>query len=243
MPPQNRGGYQETHQETLMAIEEAVETMSIEGKESRPMRGYVAAAIWVSNVIIATNDTSQAWYLDSGATHHISNTSETLTNSKDYKGKAKVVVGNGSNLSINKIGCSSIPTKFPHKSLLLKDILHVPSLTKNLLSISQFTKHNNVTIEFDDVCCLVKDKNTKQALLRGTLTEGLYRLQVPHSPPTTQPVKQPPKITVKPNISISLQVAITSMTSPRHPRSQPRRLGHPSKQKILTKFYPKSPQY
>uniref|UniRef100_A0A803PMY8 Retrotransposon Copia-like N-terminal domain-containing protein n=1 Tax=Cannabis sativa TaxID=3483 RepID=A0A803PMY8_CANSA len=138
MPPQNRGGYQGNSSRGYRAIEEAVETMAIEGEgETDQSASYVAElAIWVSNVIIATNDTSQAWYLDSGATHHISNTSETLTNSKDYKGKAKVVV-------------------------------------------------------------------------------GLYRLQVPHSPPTTQPVKQPPKITVKPAI-----YNFTTSSNPVHDKSK-----------------------
>ena len=38
-------------------------------------------------------------------------------------------------------------------------------ITKNLLSISKFTKDNNIVAEFYDDCCLVKDKNTRKILM------------------------------------------------------------------------------
>ena len=60
----------------------------------------------------------------------------------------------------------------------LKNILHVPDITKNLLSISQFTHDNNVVIEFYSTCCLVKDKNTRVTLLEGVLKDGLYQLDL-----------------------------------------------------------------
>ena len=88
-----------------------------------------------------------------------------------------MIVGNGSSLPIPHTGYSSFTTFDPRKSLVLKDVLHVPSLTKNLLSISQFTTDNNVILEFDSTCCLIKDKSSKQVLLTGTLHEGLYQLQ------------------------------------------------------------------
>ncbi|XP_031283016.1 uncharacterized protein LOC116141679 [Pistacia vera] len=56
------------------------------------------------------------------------------------------------------------------------DILCVPKITKNLLSISKFTKDNNVIVEFDANCCIVKDKSTGAMLLQGDLKGGLYQL-------------------------------------------------------------------
>ena len=66
----------------------------------------------------------------------------------------------------------------PHsqKQLILHNTLHVPEITKNLISISQFTKDNNVVIEFFSDYCLVKDKITKNTLLEGALRQGLYQL-------------------------------------------------------------------
>ena len=103
----------------------------------------------------------------------------------DYKEKAKVVVGNGESISIKSSGSKYLSTFMPNHSLILKDVLHVPSITKNLLSISQFTKDNNVILEFDSHQCVVKDKRTKLALLRGTLTNCLYKLQFLQSEPST----------------------------------------------------------
>uniref|UniRef100_A0A803Q8Y1 CCHC-type domain-containing protein n=1 Tax=Cannabis sativa TaxID=3483 RepID=A0A803Q8Y1_CANSA len=132
----------------------------------------------------STSDISGAWFLDTGATHHMTTNSHNLQNPMDYKGKAKVVVGNGNSMPIFRIGSNSISSNLPNQFLILKDILHVPNATKNLLSISQFTKDNNFTLEFNDVCCLIKDKTTRQVLLKGTLNNGLYKLQI-------QPVKIP----------------------------------------------------
>ena len=58
-------------------------------------------------------------------------------------------------LFITHIGSSSISTS--SKSLYLNDILHVPSITKPLLSVQIFCKDNNCFFEFHPDFCLVKD--------------------------------------------------------------------------------------
>ncbi|XP_060957706.1 uncharacterized protein LOC133029253 [Cannabis sativa] len=39
-----------------------------------------------------SQDLSTSWYIDSGAAHHMTNNSDNLTSSSDYKDKAKVIV-------------------------------------------------------------------------------------------------------------------------------------------------------
>jgi hypothetical protein len=80
-------------------------------------------------------------------------------------------MGNGSGLSISHVGSSYIGTI--NKPIYLNNILHVPDITKNLLSISQLNHDNVVTVEFTPHC-FVKDQATQQILLRGTLLNGLY---------------------------------------------------------------------
>jgi hypothetical protein len=53
-------------------------------------------------------------------------------------------------------------------------MLHVPDITKNLLSVFQLTKDNNVIMEFTASSCFVKDQTTNQVLFHGTLINGLY---------------------------------------------------------------------
>ena len=119
-----------------------------------------------------------AWYMDSRATNHVTADAQNLVTKIDYKGKDKLTVGNGSKLTISYIGSSIISPCHTRKLLYLNNILHVPNITKNLLSISQFTHDNNVVIEFDSNCGLVKDKPLKITLLEGTLKEGLYQLDL-----------------------------------------------------------------
>ena len=121
-----------------------------------------------------------AWYLDSGATHHTTSNSAALDIKAEYNGSGKLLVGNGSALPISHIGHSSLSYSRP---LHLRNILLVLAIKKNLISISQFTLHNNVIIEFDASHCYVKDKVTKVTLVQGELHDGLYQLDLP-SPPS-----------------------------------------------------------
>lgn len=67
----------------------------------------------------------------------------------------------------------------PHNSqftLSLNNVLFVPSITKNLLSVSQFCRDNSVFFEFHPKFCLVKSQATREVLLQGFLgTDGLYQ--------------------------------------------------------------------
>ena len=56
----------------------------------------------------------------------------------------------------------------------MKNLLHVPDITKNLLSVSQFTVDNKVLLEFHPDSCFVKDLSTQKTLLRGQLKDGMY---------------------------------------------------------------------
>ena len=136
------------------------------------------AAIHNSQAYIASpnivNDT--AWYLDSGATHHVTADGQSMATKSEYTGNGKLFLGDGSQLLISHIGHMSLPTS---QSLKLKNILLVPSTTKNLISISKFTLENDVIEEFDSTCCYIKDKKSKVVLLQGMLKNGLYQLLLP----------------------------------------------------------------
>jgi len=56
---------------------------------------------------------------------------------------------------------------YPASSFFLKNLLHVPGITKNLLSVSKFTADNKVFLEFYPDSCFVKDLSTRKTLLRG----------------------------------------------------------------------------
>ena len=62
---------------------------------------------------IATLDTvyDSSWYMDSGATSHVTLELDNLSLSSDYKGKAKLCVGDGNALTISHIGSFLLSSK------------------------------------------------------------------------------------------------------------------------------------
>jgi histone deacetylase 1/2 len=77
-------------------------------------------------------------------------------------------------MHISHIGHSTIHT--PSRSLNLRNILHVPSSKKNLVSVHRLASDNNVFLEFHPDFFCIKDQETKNILLRGPCRRGLYPL-------------------------------------------------------------------
>lgn len=130
-----------------------------------------------ASALLASTSTvnDPAWYLDSGASNHLTSDLNNLSIHAEYTDGDKVQVGNGTCLSISHTDNSTIATH--SSSLLLNNILCVPKITKNLLSVSQLAKDNDVYLQFHPTHCLVKNMQGN-TLLRGTLENGLYKLQV-----------------------------------------------------------------
>ncbi|CAA0809936.1 Unknown protein [Striga hermonthica] len=112
------------------------------------------------------------WYVDTGATDHIINDLDRLTFREQYHGNDTVQVGNGAGLNIWHTGSCSINTA--NRPLNLKNVLHVPNISKHLLSVHKLARDNNVVFEFHPYHFLIKDRATKQVLLDGRCEPGLY---------------------------------------------------------------------
>jgi histone deacetylase 1/2 len=122
------------------------------------------------------------WYMDSGATDHLISQMHKLNAQEKYQGSDKVHTANGAGMHISHIGQASVPTH-TSKQLRLTNILHVPSVTRDLLSVHKFTWDNNVFCEFHPFDLFVKDRDTRDVLLRGCYRHGLYELDAPSSTP------------------------------------------------------------
>ncbi|XP_031247957.1 uncharacterized protein LOC116105684 [Pistacia vera] len=107
------------------------------------------------------------WYMDSGATDHVTSDFSQLTRSTSYVGSEQLQVGNGELFSISHIGF--VDLNCPFRTLHLRNVLCVPHITKNLLSVSKLTRDNLVTVEFFIDSCVVKDKLSKVILLKRML--------------------------------------------------------------------------
>jgi len=88
-------------------------------------------------------------------------------------------VGNGALLPVTAIGSRTF--SFPHRDLVLKNVLVSPRIIKNLISIHRFTTDNNCSIEFDPFGLSVKDMQTRNVIARCNSSGDLY----PFFPPAT----------------------------------------------------------
>ena len=113
-----------------------------------------------------------SWYMDTRATYHLTLNFNNLNEHTPFAGLDKVVIGNGNCLNISNIGYSTILSV----SQSLKNILHVPQLTTNLISVNRLCINNNVTMEFFTNGFVMKDQASKKALLQGNLNHGLNKL-------------------------------------------------------------------
>ncbi|KAH9803881.1 retrovirus-related pol polyprotein from transposon RE1 [Citrus sinensis] len=131
----------------------------------------------------------EGWYLDSGATHHLTNSMGNLNIRDEFRGNEKLIIGNGEGLSITHIGDSYFSFKNSKSQpadlhIALKNILLVPSITKNLISISKLTTDNNISVEFLGSFYVVKDLLKRQVLMQGIAEKELYKLLVKPMPST-----------------------------------------------------------
>jgi hypothetical protein len=125
-----------------------------------------------ANVATSSYNIDIDWHTNTGATDHITSEIDKLTVREMYGGIDQVHTVSGSGMPISQVGQSAIHTH--ERDLILKDILHAPSTSKNLVSVYKFTYDNNAFFEFHPWYFLLKDRDMKNLLLQGRCRSGLY---------------------------------------------------------------------
>ena len=98
-----------------------------------------------------------SWFPDSGASCHVTNNSKNIQQNSPFEGPDQIFIGNGQGLKISASGHSNFPSPYnPNINLALKHMLHVPQVTKYLISVSKFAHDNHAFYEFHANCCFVK---------------------------------------------------------------------------------------
>ncbi|KAJ9558897.1 hypothetical protein OSB04_013511 [Centaurea solstitialis] len=115
------------------------------------------------------------WYVDSGASAHMTNSTGNLDSCTPYSGHEQVSVGDGNLLNVSHIGKCTLPS-----SISLLDVLVVPRLTKNLLSISKLTSDYPVKIEFTNNSFAIQNRKTGEVMAQGRRENDLYVLERAH---------------------------------------------------------------
>lgn len=121
---------------------------------------------------MAASVPSSYWLTDTGASHHITSDLENLSFSHAYNGSDVVAVGSGEGLPISHIGTASLSTS--SHTFDLHNILRVPSIASNLLSVHQLCKDNHCSFHFDAATFSIQDLHTGKILYKGQSENGLY---------------------------------------------------------------------
>ncbi|PKU70162.1 Retrovirus-related Pol polyprotein from transposon TNT 1-94 [Dendrobium catenatum] len=159
-------------------------------------------------MIAPTEQENQDWYLDSGASAHLTHSLDNVSQAISYNGNDNITIGDGRNIPIAHSGKGILPT--PSSKLKLQSLFHVPNLSYNLLSIFQLTKDNNVSVYFDTNGFIIKDLKTNHTILSGPSRKGLY-----------------PISTIKSSMNKKALAAVSNPTSWWH-----QRLGHTNYQTL-----------
>ncbi|KAJ9556983.1 hypothetical protein OSB04_011597 [Centaurea solstitialis] len=111
------------------------------------------------------SQSGSTWKPDTGANHHATPDLSSIVNSEAYFSNNSLLVGDGSSIPIFHIGSSKLYS--PNKTFNLSNILNVPELKQNLLSVQKFCVDNDVLFEFHSSYFVVKDESTRTILLMG----------------------------------------------------------------------------
>ncbi|RVX04726.1 Retrovirus-related Pol polyprotein from transposon RE1 [Vitis vinifera] len=115
------------------------------------------------------NNSTKLWYVDSGASNHMTNNPTALCHVRPYAGQSSIQTANGSSLPIVAIGDAS--SKFT-------DVFLAPQLSMNLISVSQLVD-NNCAINFSGNGCVVQDQVTGKPITKGPKVGRLFPLFLP----------------------------------------------------------------
>ncbi|GJV05450.1 putative RNA-directed DNA polymerase [Tanacetum coccineum] len=130
-----------------------------------------------ANTRAQSSNASANWHSDTGTNSHVTPDLAAMDTSEAYYGDDALHVGNGKGLPILHIGSSKVYS--PQKMFSLKNILHVPEISHNLLSVQKFCHDNDVFFEFHNSYFVVKDESTHTTLLTGPSKHGLYTITLP----------------------------------------------------------------
>ncbi|KAK9666632.1 hypothetical protein RND81_14G199700 [Saponaria officinalis] len=114
---------------------------------------------------------SKDWIIDTGASHHVTGNVTCLTETTNILPRS-VGLPDGQHVTATMIGTVCL-----NDQMVLQDVLYVPSLNCNLISVSQLITDAHCVLYFNKNFCLIQDRVSKTTIGRGELRDGLYFYQ------------------------------------------------------------------
>lgn len=140
--------------------------------ESSALVGVADQALSVSS-----SNEQRAWIVDSGATSHMCRDKKSFSALYQSEDPVDVVLGDGRTLSAVGRGNVELDMVLPNgkvKSCTLYDVLYVPDLSYNLVSVAKASQKGKV-VKFTKSACYILDKQHRM-FAKATKVGGLYKL-------------------------------------------------------------------
>lgn len=118
---------------------------------------------------LSTNNKKE-WYIDSGATRHMTPYDDLIANKKSDSDK--ITATNGAKIGFTGYGDGKMT--FGNGNVNVKGVMHVPDLAVNLLSVSQIVKNGNIVVFDSSGCSVFNNKNEKVISCKNS--GGIYRI-------------------------------------------------------------------
>ncbi|CAG4970927.1 unnamed protein product [Colias eurytheme] len=117
-----------------------------------------------------------SWYIDSGASKHMTACKNNLVNSSHQHEIKEIIIANQTRVPVLCSGDVNIVTvvKDVEYDITVKDVLFIPDLTTNLLSVSQLIRSGNSVIFEENVCYIYNRQ--RELVGQAELIDGVYKL-------------------------------------------------------------------
>jgi hypothetical protein len=117
----------------------------------------------MANSMIGGVLNNNVWYVNSGASNHMTNHGEWFKDIKDLKTPGFVETGVDTTHPITQIG--KVPLSIQDgQTKYLKDVLHVPTITKKLVSVGQMVEQG-LHVTFNLNGCFVENMKIQSKLI------------------------------------------------------------------------------
>nr|GMC69240.1 Retrovirus-related Pol polyprotein from transposon TNT 1-94 [Ipomoea batatas] len=110
---------------------------------------------------------TRLWLIDTGASRHVTGDSTWMTNAKDIF-HCHVGLPNGKTVVATQEGSVRLTDK-----ITLNHVLYVPSLSCNLISVSQLNDDMQSSVHFNSYMCAIQDQS-REMIGTGVRRDGLY---------------------------------------------------------------------
>lgn len=178
----NRGGQQRsqylahlTEEEKKKLNNEEIEKLRglIESLEKPSSSACLLALSCNSPLLFVLNISEKclanSWIIDSGATNHMTYTSQYFSTYIPCPSSRKITVANGSLFTVAGLGDIYVTP-----NLILNDVQHVPKLSANLVSVTKLTVGLKYYAIFDSSCCVFQEQGSGRKIGLAKEKDELY---------------------------------------------------------------------